>query len=83
MCTKVWLGHKFALDQDWIIESLSDSVIYMAYYVLAKYVNNGSIITSDNLGDTFFEYVLHGNGQSDKVSIECNISKSLLDQLRV
>ena len=79
---KSGLGTNLPWDQDWIIESLSDSVIYMAYYVLAKYVNNGSIITSDNLGDTFFEYVLHGNGQSDKVSIECNISKSLLDQLR-
>jgi leucyl-tRNA synthetase len=31
------LGTKLPWDQHWIIESLSDSVIYMAYYILAKY----------------------------------------------
>ena len=79
---KSGLGTKLPWDQDWIIESLSDSVIYMAYYILAKYVNNGSIIAPDNIDDTFFEYILHGNGQADKVSRESNISRSLLDQLR-
>src|SRR6267143_864862 len=33
------LGTKLPWDKNWIIESLSDSVIYMAYYILAKYVN--------------------------------------------
>jgi leucyl-tRNA synthetase len=79
---KSGLGTKLPWDQDWIIESLSDSVIYMAYYILAKYVNNGSIINPDKIDDTFFDYVLHGNGQADKVSTECDISKSLLEQLR-
>jgi leucyl-tRNA synthetase len=37
---KSGLGTKLPLDQDWIIESLSDSVIYMSYYILAKYVNH-------------------------------------------
>ena len=33
---KSGLGTKLPWDQDWIIESLSDSVIYMAYYIIAK-----------------------------------------------
>ncbi|HEX5891386.1 MAG TPA: leucine--tRNA ligase [Nitrososphaeraceae archaeon] len=39
---KSGLGTKLPLDQDWIIESLSDSVIYMSYYILAKYVNHAN-----------------------------------------
>ena len=45
---KSGLGTKLPMDQDWIIESLSDSVIYMSYYILAKYVNNNSICDRDN-----------------------------------
>jgi leucyl-tRNA synthetase len=61
------------MDQDWIIESLSDSVIYMSYYILAKYVNNNSIgdrnsklmietsadIDVDNIKDSFFDFVFY------------------------
>ncbi|MGI0037201.1 MAG: leucine--tRNA ligase, partial [Nitrososphaera sp.] len=43
---KTGLGTKLPWDPEWIIESLSDSVIYMAYYILAKYVNNGAISES-------------------------------------
>ena len=50
------LGTILPWDKDWIVESLSDSVIYMAYYILAKYVNSGQIVP-DSLNDSFFDYV--------------------------
>ena len=37
------LGTKLPWDKDWIVESLSDSVIYMAYYTIARFVNDGTI----------------------------------------
>ncbi|MEM2339500.1 MAG: class I tRNA ligase family protein, partial [Nitrososphaerales archaeon] len=40
---KSGLGTKLPWDKDWVIESLSDSVIYMAYYILAKYINQNKI----------------------------------------
>ena len=46
------LGTKLPWDKDWIVESLSDSVIYMAYYIIAKFVNAGSI-TADMLSKSF------------------------------
>jgi len=58
------LGTKLPWDKDWIVESLSDSVIYMAYYILAKYVNSGKI-SADTLSREFFDYVFLGQGSSN------------------
>jgi leucyl-tRNA synthetase len=79
---KTGLGTKLPWDQDWIIESLSDSVIYTAYYILAKYVNDKSIIDVDNLKDSVFDYVLLGRGSLPEVASECNLSTALLEQIR-
>jgi len=61
------LGTKLPWDKDWIVESLSDSVIYMAYYTIARFVNDGTI-SAENLSKEFFDYVFLGEGSADKVS---------------
>lgn len=61
------LGTKLPWDNNWIVESLADSVIYMAYYILAKFVNSKDIPT-ENLNDEFFDYVLLGKGNKEQVS---------------
>src|SRR6185503_5179016 len=78
---KTGLGTKLPWDPEWIIESLSDSVIYMAYYTLAKYVNNGAISES-GVADPFFDYVLLGIGSAEAVSKEGGIDASTIDQVR-
>ena len=78
---KSGLGTKLPWDQEWIIESLSDSVIYMAYYVIAKYVN-GKMISDDNITDAFFDYVLLGIGNSDQVAKECKVPAQTVEQIR-
>ena len=75
------LGTKLPWDKDWIVESLSDSVIYMAYYILAKYVNKKQI-TAENLNDDFFEYVFLGKGDKNKIFHECKVDKELLEKIR-
>ena len=83
---KSGLGTKIPWDQNWLIESLSDSVIYMAYYIIAKYINNDSISdlhdNYDNLKDSFFDYVLLGRGNSDQVAQACNLDSRVLEQIR-
>ncbi len=37
------LGTKLPWDKAWVIESLSDSTIYMTYYTIAHYLQNGSM----------------------------------------
>src|ERR687886_232770 len=85
---KTGLGTKLPWDQDWIIESLSDSVIYMAYYIVAKYINdvsnhkNNPTIDAENLKDSFFDYVLLQKGDATQVAEECKISRGLIDDIR-
>lgn len=74
------LGTTLPWDKDWIVESLSDSVIYMAYYILAKYVNSGELV-ADNLTDEFFEYVLLGNGDAGKVAASCKMQEGLVAKM--
>ncbi len=60
------LGTHLPWDKEWLIESLGDSTIYMAYYILAKYVNAGMKI--DALPPAFFEYIFKGNGAPEDVA---------------
>lgn len=75
------LGTNLPWDKDWIVESLSDSVIYMAYYVLAKYVNSGQL-AADGLSDEFFEYVLLGAGSAAQVSARCGVPEQIVNTIR-
>lgn len=55
------MGTKLPWDSNWIVESLSDSTIYMAMYVVIKFVRNGTI-TPDIMDRSFFDYVFLGKG---------------------
>jgi len=72
------LGTKLPWDNNWIVESLSDSVIYMAYYTISKFVNIGTI-TADNLSREFFDYIFLEKGDIDKVS---EITKIPTDRIK-
>lgn len=78
---KSGLGTKLPWDPEWIIESLSDSVIYMAYYIIAKYVNSQAI-SDEGITDAFFDYVLLGIGSVEQVSKECNVPVSTIEDIR-
>jgi leucyl-tRNA synthetase len=80
---KSGLGTKLPWDKEWIVESLSDSVIYMAYYIIAKYVNSKEISDDrDNITDAFFDYVLLGRGSADQVAKECKVAADTIEQIR-
>jgi leucyl-tRNA synthetase len=80
---KSGLGTKLPWDKEWIVESLSDSVIYMAYYIIAKYVNSKEISDDrDNITDAFFDYVLLGRGSADQVAKECKVAAYTVEQIR-
>ena len=86
---KSGLGTKIPWDNEWIIESLADSVIYMAYYTLSNYIRNNidpqnskDKVSADNLSDSFFDYVLLGKNDRDLVAKDSKISVQLLDKIR-
>ncbi len=75
------LGTKLPWDKNWIIESLSDSVIYMAYYTIAKYVNSRQF-GAENLSDQFFDYIFLGVGDANLVSSSCKIPQDILEKIK-
>jgi len=78
------LGTRLPWDQDWVIESLSDSTIYMAYYTLAKYLQHPEIygIKPEQLKPEFFDYVLLGIGDALSVSKSTGIPVDLIEAIK-
>ncbi|MCJ7571038.1 MAG: leucine--tRNA ligase [Candidatus Thermoplasmatota archaeon] len=60
-----WLGTEFPFKKGWIIEPISDSTLYPAYYVISKYVNEEKIKPSD-MTEQFFDYIFLNKGKSQK-----------------
>ncbi|MGB7936445.1 MAG: leucine--tRNA ligase, partial [Nitrososphaeraceae archaeon] len=86
---KSGLGTKLPWDSEWIIESLADSVIYMAYYLLSRHISNNldlqkneDMVLAVNLNDSFFDYVLLGKNDRNLVAKDSKISIQLLEKIR-
>jgi len=75
------LGTKVPWDKEWLVESLADSVIYMAFYIISKYVNKKEINGND-LTDEFFDYVFYGKKDSGEIANKINITKEKLEVIR-
>lgn len=59
-----WLGSRFPLDEKWVIEPISDSTLYPAYYTVSGMVNAGDI-EEGSLSDAFFDYAFLGRGSPE------------------
>ena len=60
-----WMGTRFPFDEKWIIEPISDSTLYPAYYVVSKWFNEKKI-KLDEMNEEFFDYVYLGKGTPKK-----------------
>lgn len=78
---KSGLGTRLPWDPDWIIESLSDSVIYMAYYTLAKHINNLEL-KPEHLSDEVLDYLLLGQGTPEELARSAGVEASRLKEIR-
>lgn len=75
------LGTPLPWDREWIIESLSDSTIYMAFYTIAhlirRYVSDAS-----QLSPEFFDFVFLGIGDPEEVSKKTGVPVEALLKMR-
>jgi len=78
---KTGMGTPLPWDREWIVETLSDSTIYMAYYIVSKYVNSGEI-DSEQMTKEFFDYVFLGEGKIEEVSKKTGIDANILKNVR-
>jgi leucyl-tRNA synthetase len=80
---KSGLGTRLPWDQDWIIESLSDSVIYTAYYIISRYLHfYDDDISAQNLTDSLFDYIFLGKSSPKRISEDTKISEELILRMR-
>ncbi|MHA2287279.1 MAG: leucine--tRNA ligase, partial [Promethearchaeota archaeon] len=75
------LGTQLPFDKDWIIESLSDSTIYMSFYTIIHILKENDI-QPEQLVIEFFDYVYLGSGDIQEVSKKTKISAGVLKQMQ-
>ena len=75
------LGTPLPWDKGWIVETLSDSVIYMAYYTIARTINEKGI-KAEALTDEVFDYIFLGKGSPSALEKTGDIYKETLEQMR-
>lgn len=88
-CSRTYgLGTKLPWDKQWLIESLSDSTIYMAYYTIVHFLQDGSFrgekpsplgITADMMTPEVWDYIFFADAKYPKGS---KIKKENLDKLK-
>ncbi len=75
------LGTKLPYDTNWVIESLSDSTIYMAFYLL-KNIFNKYKIKPEQLSKELFDYVLLDKGKENEIAKKTGIQIKAINELK-
>lgn len=75
------LGTKLPFNRDWIIESLSDSTIYMAFYTISHKIREHHIKPKHLIPD-FFDYVFLEKGDVKRLSEVIKIEEKILKDLQ-
>lgn len=77
---KKGLGTFLPFDNQWLIESLGDSTIYMTYYITNKFFAQG--IDPEKLVPELFNYVLLGQGKLKTVSDLTGINAEIIEAMK-
>ncbi|MEM3640365.1 MAG: leucine--tRNA ligase, partial [Candidatus Bathyarchaeia archaeon] len=78
---KSGLGTRLPWDPGWIIESLSDSTIYMAYYTIARHIKEKGI-QPNQLTDEVFDYIFLGFGNLKEAAEKAELKVEILEKMR-
>ncbi|XP_039311411.1 leucine--tRNA ligase, cytoplasmic isoform X2 [Solenopsis invicta] len=87
-CSRTYgLGTKLPWDESWLIESLSDSTIYMAYYTIAHFLQGESFkgdkpnaygIRACDMTPEVWDYIFF----KDAIPPKTNIDRAILDRMK-
>jgi leucyl-tRNA synthetase len=75
------MGTKLPWDKEWIVETLSDSTIYMAFYTISKFVNQEKV-QPENLSPELLDYVLLGKGNPANLAKAARLNEKILRDMR-
>lgn len=75
------IGTRLPFDPEWIIESLSDSTIYMAFYTVIHHIRRLKL-SKESLKPEFWDYIFLGKGDPERISKEMGITVEDLRKMR-
>ncbi|MBS7639148.1 MAG: leucine--tRNA ligase [Candidatus Bathyarchaeia archaeon] len=75
------LGTPLPWSPGWIVETLSDSTIYMAFYTIAKHIRQHNI-GPEQLTREVFDYIFLGRGDPESISERSGIASWILREMR-
>jgi len=78
---KTGMGTPLAWSPGWIIETLSDSTLYMAFYTINKHVRQHDI-KPEQLTPELFDYIFHGKGKANTIAEKTKIKPDILEAMR-
>ncbi len=78
---KSGLGTPLPWSPGWIVETLTDSTVYMAFYTINKHLKQYKI-TGEQLTPEVFDYIFYGKGNPQKISEQTKIDTKQLDEMR-
>jgi len=78
---KSGMGTRLPWDRAWIIESLSDSTIYMVYYTIVRQIKEHKI-KPVQLTDEVFDYIFLGKGKPAEIGKKTNLNATILEAMR-
>ncbi|KAJ6015993.1 Leucine--tRNA ligase cytoplasmic [Penicillium herquei] len=90
-CARTYgLGSKLPWDEQFLVESLSDSTVYMAYYTIAHLLHGDRYgktpgplsISADQMTDEVWDYIFTRREISDDLISQTGISKESLEKMR-
>lgn len=90
-CARTYgLGSKLPWDKKFLVESLSDSTIYMAYYTIAHFLHSDNFgtqpglldIKADQMIDEVWDYIFCRRELNDELIRACGIQKADLEKMR-
>lgn len=75
------LGTQLPCDPRWLIESLGDSTIYMSYYTIANYINDGTV-TPEMMTRPFLDYLFLDIGTVEDAAASNGLNADLINKMK-
>jgi len=80
-CTrKTGLGTPLPWDKSWKVETLSDSTIYMAYYTIARIINEKKVDV-EKLTDEVLDYIFLERGDPKNLAKKVKLNEKILKEM--
>ncbi len=78
---KSGLGTSLPWSPGWIVETLTDSTVYMAFYTINNHLKQHNI-NGEQLNPEVFDYIFYGRGIPETVAKQSGIEVPILNEMR-